>query len=172
MITWANMIIRRELTTSAPSDPRRISSAPVCFWPWAYRYTIFRREWPTLAAALEDLNLGLVIAVAIAIHNIPEGLAISASIYSSQGSHRTAFFWSFLSGVSEIAGAGLGALILLPILTEQVMGFCLAAVAGTMVLISIDEIIPTAKSLASEHMPIVGVICGMIVVMLSLWALG
>jgi len=117
------------------------------------------------------LNLGLVIAVAIAIHNIPEGLAISASIYGAQGSHREAFFWSFLSGVCEIAGAGLGALILLPILTERVMGFCLAAVAGTMVLISIDEIISTANTLTSEHM-IVGVISGMIVVMLSLWALG
>ena len=79
----------------------------------------FPEGMATLAAALEDLNLGLVIAVAIAIHNIPEGLAISASIYGSQGSHRKAFFWSFLSGLSEIAGAGLGALILLPILTSS-----------------------------------------------------
>jgi ZIP family zinc transporter len=132
----------------------------------------FPEGMATLAAALEDLSLGIAIAVAIAIHNIPEGLAISASIYESQGSHRKAFFWSFLSGVSEIAGAGLGALILLPILTERIMGFSLAVVAGTMVLISLDEIIPTAKTLSSEHMPILGVIAGMIVMMLSLWALG
>ena len=104
----------------------------------------FPEGMATLAAALEDLNLGIAIAVAIAIHNIPEGLAISASIYGAQGSQRKAFFWSFLSGVSEIAGAGLGAVLLLPFLSERVLGFFLAAVAGTMVLISIDEIIPTA----------------------------
>jgi len=132
----------------------------------------FPEGMATLAAALEDLNLGIAIAAAIAIHNIPEGLAISASIYTAQGSQRKAFFWSFLSGVSEIAGAGLGALILLPILTERVMGFCLAVVAGTMVLISLDEIIPTAKALATEHLPILGVISGMVLMMLSLRGLG
>ncbi len=132
----------------------------------------FPEGMATLAATMEDLNLGIAIAVAIAIHNIPEGLAISASIYAAEGSQRKAFFWSFLSGVSEIVGAGLGAVILLPILSDSVIGFSLATVAGTMVLISIDEIIPTAKNLASEHIPIAGVILGMIVMMLSLWALG
>ena len=132
----------------------------------------FPEGMATLAASLEDLNLGIAIAVAIAIHNIPEGLAISASVYGAQGSQRKAFLWSFLSGVSEIAGAGLGAAILLPFLSERIMGFSLAVVAGTMVLISIDEIIPTAKNIASEHIPIVGVISGMIVMMLSLWTLG
>ncbi|HSR10930.1 MAG TPA: zinc transporter ZupT, partial [Thermodesulfobacteriota bacterium] len=88
------------------------------------------------------------------------------------GSQKQAFLLSLFSGASEIAGGVLGAAILLPILTETVMGFFLAVVAGTMVLISIDEIIPTAKGLTSEHLPIAGVISGMLVMMLSLWGLG
>jgi ZIP family zinc transporter len=125
----------------------------------------------TFASSLKDLNLGIAVAVAIAIHNIPEGLAISAPIYASTGSRKKAFLWSFLSGVSEPIGALLAALILLPFLTEVVLGWVLAAVAGIMVAISLDEIAPAAKSFGSEHTPIVGVIVGMIVMALSLWLL-
>lgn len=123
----------------------------------------------TFIGALEDLNVGFAIAVAIAIHNIPEGLAISAPIYASTGSQRKAFFWSFLSGVSEVVGAVLAAVILMPILSEPLMGFGLAVVAGIMVVISLDELIPAAKALATEHIPILGIIAGMILMMLNQW---
>lgn len=125
----------------------------------------------TFAGALEDINLGIAIAVAIAIHNIPEGLAVSAPVYAATGSRGKAFMWSFLSGVSEPLGAGIAALFLMPFLTPVLMGWLLAAVAGVMVAISLDELLPIAKSYGEEHMPIIGVISGMAVMALSLWLL-
>jgi len=127
----------------------------------------FPEGMATFVATLENVSLGLPIAVAVAIHNIPEGLAIAAPIYTATGNRRKAFFWSFFSGVSEVAGAVLAAALLMPFLSETLMGFCLAGVAGIMVLISLDELIPSAKALASEHTPILGVIVGMILMMVS-----
>jgi ZIP family zinc transporter len=131
----------------------------------------FPEGMATFAGALEDMRLGIAIAVAIAIHNIPEGLAVSAPVYAATGSRGKAFLWSFLSGVSEPVGAALAALVLLPFLTEAVLGWLLAAVAGIMVSISMDELAPAAKSFGSEHAPIVGVIVGMVIMALSLWLL-
>jgi len=125
----------------------------------------------TFVSTLENPHLGVAIAVAIAIHNIPEGLAISAPIYAATGSRKQAFFWSFLSGVSEPVGAGLAGLILLPFLTSMVLGWVLAVVAGIMVAISLDELIPVAKTFDTEHTPILGVIIGMAVMAFSLWLL-
>ena len=131
----------------------------------------FPEGMATFAGALEDLHVGIAIAVAIAIHNIPEGLAVSAPVYAATGSRKKAFLWSFLSGVSEPVGAGLAALILLPFLTETVLGWVLAGVAGIMVAISIDELIPAAKAFDTEHTPIAGVVVGMFIMALSLWLL-
>ena len=123
------------------------------------------------AGALEDPSVGIAIAVAIAIHNIPEGLAVSAPVYAATGSRAKAFWWSFLSGVAEPVGAGLAALVLMPLLNETVLGFVLAAVAGIMVFISLDELVPVARSFGEEHLSIVGVVVGMMVMALSLWIL-
>ena len=131
----------------------------------------FPEGMATFAGALEDIKVGTAIAVAIAVHNIPEGLAVSAPIYAATGSRRKAFLWSFLSGVSEPVGAALAALVLMPILTPTVLGWVLAGVAGIMVSISVDELVPAAKASGSEHTPIVGVIAGMAVMALSLWLL-
>ena len=131
----------------------------------------FPEGMATFAGALGDIRVGLAIAVAIAIHNIPEGLAVSAPVYAATGSRRKAFLWSFLSGVSEPVGAALAALVLMPFLTEAVLGWVLAAVAGIMISISIDELVPAAKSFGSEHTPIIGVIAGISVMALSLWLL-
>jgi len=131
----------------------------------------FPEGMATFAGALEDVKLGGAIAVAIAIHNIPEGLAVSAPVYAATGSRSKAFLWSFLSGVSEPVGAGLAALFLLPILTPAVMGWLLAAVAGVMVFISIDELVPASRSFGEEHLPILGVVSGMAVMAFSLWML-
>ena len=127
----------------------------------------------TFAGALEDIHLGIAIAVAIAIHNIPEGLAVSAPIYAATGNRKNAFLWSFLSGVSEPIGAGLAAILLLPFLSTVVIGWLVAAVAGIMIAISLDEIIPVAKSFGTEHThtPILGIFTGMAVMALSLWML-
>ena len=124
-------------------------------------------SWPPISNIVS--TFGLTIAVAIAIHNIPEGLAVAAPIYSATGSRSKAFWWSFLSGVSEPVGAGLGALILLPFLNESLLGGVLAAVAGIMVFISIDELVPASKEYGHDHLAIIGLILGMVVMALSLW---
>jgi len=122
----------------------------------------------TFVGAMQDLHLGMALGVAIALHNIPEGLAISAPVYFATGSRKKAFLWSLFSGGAEIAGGLLAAAVLLPFMSPALMGCALAAVGGIMVAISLDELIPVAKSLDSEHAPITGVIAGMLVMALSL----
>jgi len=120
------------------------------------------------SGALENLQLGIAIAIAIAIHNIPEGLAISAPVYAATGSRKKAFWWSFLSGVSEPLGALLGAVVLFRVYSTGILGWLLAGVGGLMVAISLDELMPAAKNLGSEHAPVIGTIVGMAVMALSL----
>ncbi len=129
----------------------------------------FPEGMATFAGTLKDVQIGIAIAIAIAIHNIPEGLSVSAPIYAATGSRKKAFLWSFISGLSEPVGAAVAALILMPFLNTNVLGVLLAIVAGIMVSLSIDELVPTAKSFGSEHIPILGVISGMFVMALSLW---
>ncbi|MBL7183931.1 MAG: zinc transporter ZupT [Anaerolineae bacterium] len=131
----------------------------------------FPEGMASFAGALESRELGTAIAFAVAVHNIPEGLAVSAPIYAATGSRGKAFLWSFLSGLAEPVGAGLAALVLMPFLNETVLGIVLAAVAGIMVFISLDELVPVARSFGEEHLSIVGVVAGMVVMALSLWML-
>jgi ZIP family zinc transporter len=131
----------------------------------------FPEGMATFAGTLQDVSVGVAIAVAIAIHNIPEGLAVSAPIFAATGSRRTAFLWSFLSGLAEPAGAAVAALVLLPFLNDVVLGLMLAAVAGIMVFIALDELVPVARSFGEEHVSIVGVVIGMAVMAASLWIL-
>ncbi len=122
----------------------------------------------TFTSALNDPGLGFAIALAIAIHNIPEGVAVSVPIYFATGSKRKAFRLSFLSGLSEPAGAILAFLLLMPFLTDTLFGIIFAAVAGIMVFISLDELLPAAKKYDETHVSIYGVVSGMAVMALSL----
>ncbi len=122
----------------------------------------------TFAAALSDPALGISIAVAIAIHNIPEGISVSVPIYYATGSKKKAFYYSFLSGVAEPIGALIGYFILLNFFSELVFGILFAGVAGIMVFISLDELLPSAQKYGEHHLSIYGLILGMAVMALSL----
>ena len=122
----------------------------------------------TFAAALADPALGISIAVAIAIHNIPEGISVSVPIYYATGSKKNAFYYSFLSGVAEPIGALIGYGILLNFFSDFVVGILFAGVAGIMVFISLDELLPSAQKYGEHHLSIYGLILGMIVMALSL----
>ena len=122
----------------------------------------------TFIVALQDIKLGLPIAIAIAIHNIPEGIAISVPIYYATGSRKKAFKYSFLSGLAEPLGAIFGFLILMPFLNDVLFGFIFASVAGIMVFISIDELLPAAREYDQPHLSLYGLIAGMAVMALSL----
>ena len=122
----------------------------------------------TFIAALTDLSIGIPIAIAIAIHNIPEGIAISVPIYYATGSRKKAFLYSFLSGLAEPVGAIIGWLILMPYLSESVFGVIFAGVAGIMVFISFDELLPAAREYGEHHLSVYGLIAGMAVMGVSL----
>jgi zinc transporter, ZIP family len=125
----------------------------------------------TFLTALQDIKLGLPIAIAIAIHNIPEGIAVSVPIYHATGSKRKAFKFSFLSGLAEPLGALVGFLILLPFMNAIVFGFLFASVAGIMVYISIDNLLPAAREYGEPHLALYGLMGGMAVMALSLMLL-
>lgn len=122
----------------------------------------------TFIAALEDPTLGVSIGIAIAIHNIPEGIAVSVPIYYATGSKRKAFKYSFLSGLAEPLGGIVGFLLLRTVLNDAMFGLVFAAVAGIMVYISLDELLPTAEKYGEHHIAIYGLILGMIVMAMSL----
>jgi ZIP family zinc transporter len=122
----------------------------------------------TFAAALKDPSLGIAIAVAVAIHNIPEGIAVSIPIYYATGSRRKAFVYSFLSGVSEPIGALIGFFVLMRFMNGATFGIVFAAVAGIMVYISLDELLPSAQKYGQHHLSIYGLIAGMAIMAVSL----
>ncbi len=122
----------------------------------------------TFTSALKDPALGLSIAVAIAIHNVPEGIAVSVPLYYATGSKRRAFLLSFLSGLSEPVGALVGYFLFMSLFNDVMFGMIFAAVAGIMVFISFDELLPTAEKYGEHHIAVYGVIAGMVVMALSL----
>ncbi|MUK89199.1 zinc transporter ZupT [Ornithinibacillus sp. L9] len=122
----------------------------------------------TFVSTLQDPTVGFAIAIAIAIHNIPEGIAVSVPIYYATGSKKKAFKLSFLSGLAEPVGAIVAFLILMPFLNDLMFGVIFAAVAGIMVFISLDELLPAAKKYDEAHLSIYGLISGMAVMAVSL----
>lgn len=122
----------------------------------------------TFTAALQEPALGLSIAVAIAIHNIPEGIAVSVPIFYATNNRKKAFWYSFASGIAEPVGALIGYLLLLKFFNDMVFGILFAAVAGIMVFISLDELLPTAREYGEAHLSIYGLVSGMIVMAVSL----
>lgn len=129
----------------------------------------------TFLAALEDPRLGMAIAIAIALHNIPEGISVSVPIYYATGNRRKAFCLSLLSGLAEPMGALLAYFGLrlftgsgTEALPPQFMGLLFAGVAGIMVYISLDELLPTSRAYGKGHDSLIGLVGGMLVMALSL----
>lgn len=122
----------------------------------------------TFTSAIKDPALGIAIAVAIAIHNIPEGIAVAVPVYYATGDKKKAFKLSFLSGLSEPVGAIVGYLILFRFFNDVIFGVLFAAVAGIMVFISLDELLPTAREYGEPHLSIYGLVAGMMVMAVSL----
>ncbi len=126
----------------------------------------------TFLAALENPAVGVAIAIAIALHNIPEGISVSVPLFYATGSRAKAFTYSFLSGLAEPVGAVIAYFGLRWIMggeiPGQVMGACFAAVAGIMVYISLDELLPTSRAYGKGHDSLLGLVAGMGVMALSL----
>ena len=129
----------------------------------------------TFLAALHDPSLGVTIAIAIALHNIPEGISVAVPIYFATGSRKKAFVYSFLSGLAEPVGAGIAYLAIILFLggdsggiPSEVMGILFGGIAGVMVYISLDELLPTSRAYGKGHDSLFGLMGGMAVMALSL----
>ena len=138
----------------------------------------FPEGFVTMTGSLQSLNLGLILAVAIAIHNIPEGLSVAIPIYCSSQDRKKAFKLSFYSGLAEPIGAIFGLIVLLTLgITPEIIEYALAFVAGIMIFISLDELLPTAHLNNNEsdqgiertgHIATGGIILGIFVMLLTL----
>ncbi|MFW9938579.1 MAG: ZIP family metal transporter, partial [Candidatus Thorarchaeota archaeon] len=135
-------------------------------------FGVFIHNFPegmaTFIGTITEIQLGVLLTVAIALHNIPEGIAVAVPIYACTFNKKKAFKWSFISGMSEPLGAIITWLILFPFINDLVLGALLGAVGGIMVYISLDELLPVARSLAKEHYSILGIMTGMFIMSMSL----
>ena len=122
----------------------------------------------TFVSAMQEPSLAIPTVVAIAIHNIPEGIAVSVPVFYATGSKKKALLYSFASGLSEPIGAVTGYLILLPFMSGVMYGLLFAGVAGIMVFISLDELLPAAREYGKHHLSIYGLVAGMAVMAISL----
>lgn len=122
----------------------------------------------TFAVSLNGIQVALPIVIAIALHNIPEGMTVSIPIYQATGSRKKAMVCAFLSGLAEPLGALIGFLVLLPFWNEVIEASLLAATAGIMVYISLDELLPTSEKYGRHHLSIIGVVAGMVIMAASL----
>ncbi len=126
----------------------------------------------TFFLTTHDLTLGISVAIAIGLHNIPEGIAVALPIYHATGKKRKAIWYSFLSGLSEPIGALFGAFILHAFLPEMFVGMLFASVAGIMVYISFDTLLPLSREYGNGHYSILGVILGTLFIWSNLLMLG
>jgi len=129
----------------------------------------FPEGFATFVASLDTLSMGLAIALAVAIHNIPEGMAVSLPIYHATGNRKEAFIYAFFSGIAEPIGAVAGYFLLMPLMGEASLGITFGAVAGIMIYISLDELLPASRVYGNNHTAIGGVAGGMALMALSLF---
>ncbi len=117
----------------------------------------------TFLVASQDIRLGIPVALAIAIHNIPEGIAIALPIFNATGKKRLAILYSFLSGISEPVGGLIGVFLLKTIMPDQTIGIMTAAVAGIMVYLAFDTLLPLSREYGENHHVIIGIVSGMLI---------
>ena len=132
----------------------------------------FPEGMATFLTSTQNITLGASVALAIAIHNIPEGIAVALPIYHVTGKKRYAMLYAALSGITEPVGALVGMFIFGLFLPQVLVGILMAAVAGIMTYISFDTLLPLAKEYGNWHLSIVGIMSGLLFIWLSLILLG
>lgn len=132
----------------------------------------FPEGMATFVTALDGVQVALPLAVAICIHNVPMGIAMSTPIYYGTGSRRKALVWTFCSGMAAVAGALLALFFLLPWWTAQLEAICMAAVAGVMLYIAFDELLPEAEAAGHHRMAIGGLVVGVAIMAFCLLLFG
>jgi len=172
LIFLIDVLVPHEYETEDTSDPKARLRRAGLLTAAGIAIHNFPEGLVVLSGAAESPSLGVLLTVAIAVHNIPEGIAVAVPIAAATGSRKRAFLYSFLSGLAEPVGALLGALVLMHFMTPTVTASMLAVVAGLMVFISLDELLPTAHRYGEEHAATVGVFAGMALMAATLVMLG
>ena len=157
-----------ELTTPAKKADKQTLSRLGLMAALAITAHNFPEGMATFFAALEDPVVGSSLAFAIAVHNIPEGISIAIPVYYATNSKKLTFLACLFSGLAEPIGAIIGYLILAPFLNPLVFGAVFGVIAGAMVFLSLDELLPSAKRYASGHDAVYGMIGGMAIMAVSL----
>lgn len=122
----------------------------------------------TFLVSSQDVAIGASVALAIALHNIPEGIAVALPIYHATGKKRMALWYSFWTGMTEPLGAIIGLILLHWFLPQVFVGFFMAAVVGIMIYISFDTLLPLSHEYGDWHYAITGIMSGIIVIWASL----
>ena len=125
----------------------------------------------TFISTAKEPALGIPIAIAIAIHNIPEGISVAVPVFYGTGSKKEAFLYSFISGIAEPLGGLFAYLIFMNNASDSMIGFIFSVVAGIMAFISLDELLPAAEEYGNHHTTIYGTVLGMFFMALSLFLL-
>lgn len=158
----------KDLTENSPEKKRNSIRRLGVFSAIALSIHNFPEGLSVFVSSVESLKFGLPISIAIALHNIPEGVSVALPIYNSTGSRKKAILWSFASGMAEPVGALLGFFAVQIIMPQYAVGTLLSFTAGVMVYLSIDELLPTAKEYEDGHETIIGFVLGMALMAVSL----
>lgn len=132
----------------------------------------FPEGMATFLTTVQDVTLGFSVAMAIAIHNIPEGIAVALPIYHVTGKKRYAMLYAALSGITEPIGAIVGMFLFSILLPQVLIGALMAAVAGIMIYIAFDTLLPLAKEYGDWHLSLIGIISGILFIWFSLILIG
>lgn len=163
----------KKLNKCCPKKPNKhIIKRAGIFTAVAIALHNFPEGMATFFVTTQNVAVGASLALAIALHNIPEGIAVALPIYHATGKRRTAIFYSFLAGISEPIGALLGMVVINLFFPEVFIGFLCAAVAGIMIYISFDTLLPLSREYGDWHLSITGIITGILVIWTSLLILG
>jgi len=161
----------REIGASGTGEPAPSSTRLLrmgVFTAMAIAIHNFPEGMATFFASISDLHLGIATGIALGLHNIPEGISVSVPIYFATGNRSRAFLLSFLSGLAEVLGGILGVILLGFVASPSLLGIVFAIVAGFMVYVSLDELLPTAREYGKSHEVLAGILLGMAVMATSL----
>ena len=121
----------------------------------------------TFISSMNDISLGIKLSISIMFHNIPEGISIAVPIYYATKSKKKAIFHTFLSGFAEPLGAFLAFLFLKNYITNTMISMVLLFVAGIMITLSINEMLPKALSYKENRYIYLGLILGIILILIN-----
>lgn len=167
-VLFPEHIESKDLSKNSSKDNKSLIKRVGIFSAIAISVHNFPEGLSVFVSSVQSITFGLPIAIAIALHNIPEGISVALPIYNSTGSKKKAILWSFMSGMAEPLGALIGFFLIRLIIPEYAIAIMLSLTAGIMVYLAIDELLPTAKEYEDGHETIVGFVLGMALMALSL----